>query len=147
MGSQNWQLFKQINRHMKMETPITSPGCQTKRGNRMKVNIGRSLKTHAFSLLPIPSLTSQLPSFLNTTSSISPKCMHLFPSLWQYCRPPIFTGYSLLTGLPATIIVILWNQKTGLVCAFSTTIFVEKYLALHKCLVNTVGWMYAFSLL
>lgn len=92
------------------ETSTTSPGCQTKRGSRMKVNIWKSLKTHAFSLLPTPSLTSQLLSSLNTTSSISPKCIHLFPSLWQYCRPlKFFTGYRLLTGLFDTKIAILWN--------------------------------------
>lgn len=74
---------KLITRHLEMETPTKSPGCQTKKGRGIQFNMWRCVKTPAFlPLSPPPSppvnyhlLSALLPEYLlNIQTYFHPYC-------------------------------------------------------------------------
>ena len=109
MGWQNWQLVKLATTRMEMEAPTTSPGCQTKKRSRMKVNIWKSLKIPAFFVSnqphPWPAnyhllLILPQPLLLNVITSLHPY------GNTEVQITNISHSYS-LTGLPAADVAVL----------------------------------------
>lgn len=108
-----------VTRHMETETPTKSPGCQTEKGRRKQVQHLEACKDPCLSShstpTPIQSMTTVCQyCFLN----ISYLCTHPCCNAAVQAAKFSWATRSLLTGLPAANIVILWNQRLDLCLLF-----------------------------